>query len=127
MTLGYRVSVYDCAGRYNETSCTDFAHLLSVVALMRRAYPDQVVVAINTERCDGDSDGLTDDEREAVDKAIGEPVVCMCPSRSSPQNGYCPGCGGQRETDSLEFAETCAHSRLPRRCPHCAAAARKEG
>lgn len=64
----YSVGVYDCAGEYSTTSCTDFAHLLAVVALMRRLYPGKVVQAFNLDRCDYDTNGLTEDERDAVDE-----------------------------------------------------------
>lgn len=66
----YLVGVYDRAGEYCTTSCTDFAHLLSVVALMRRTYTDKVVRAFNMNRADYDSDGLTADERDAVDEVM---------------------------------------------------------
>lgn len=66
MAADYCVTVYDCAGEYSSTSRTDFAHVLHVYAMMRRSYPDKVVQAFNIDRCDYDSDGLTEDERDAI-------------------------------------------------------------
>lgn len=67
-TARYSVGVYDRAGEYSTTSCTDFAHLLQVVAIMRKAYPDKIVQACNLDNVDlGWHDGLTEDERDAVD------------------------------------------------------------
>lgn len=65
----YSVGVYDQAGEYSTTSCTDFAHLLAVYALMRRSYPGKVVQAFNLDNVDlGWHDGLTEDEREQLDE-----------------------------------------------------------
>lgn len=64
----YVVKVFDQAGEYCEAVCLDFAHLLKVVAYSRVRYPGKVVQACNLDNVDlGWADGLTDDEREAVD------------------------------------------------------------
>ena len=63
----YSVNVYDRAGEFERNECGSFELALAVVREKRRAYPEKVVKVFNLDRCDYDTDGLTEDEREAVD------------------------------------------------------------
>ena len=65
----YAVTVYDRAGEYVTKDCADFAACLRTVASLRRSFPHKVVRAANLDRCDYDTDGLIEEEREAVDDA----------------------------------------------------------
>lgn len=67
--MSYSVSVTDAAGQFNETSCTDWAHCLSVVRMMAHHYPFKLIEAYNLDNNCCCSDGLTDDERDEVDEA----------------------------------------------------------
>jgi len=66
----YVVGVYDRYGRVSETTCVDFAHCVEVARILARHHPNEVVRAFNLDRADLDSDGLTDEERDAVAEAI---------------------------------------------------------
>lgn len=68
--MGYVVTVFDRAGRFSETSATDFDHCVSLYRMLRRWHPDKVVKACNEGLCDVDTDGLTDDERERLDAEV---------------------------------------------------------
>lgn len=65
----YNVNVYDRAGEYERNECGSFDLAVSVYSDKRRAYPDKVVTVSNYDRCDVDFDGLTAEEREAIDAA----------------------------------------------------------
>lgn len=64
----YLVGVYDCCGLYTETACTDFPEALRQRAAYRERFKGQnkVVEIANTERCDYNSDGLTEEEKEEL-------------------------------------------------------------
>jgi hypothetical protein len=65
---GYSVHVYGCAGEYSETACPDFLSALAAYQQQRAKYRgDKVVAVFNYDRCDERFDGLTEDEREALD------------------------------------------------------------
>lgn len=64
----YVVSVFDCAGEFDTVGALDFAQCLRTVAEMSARYPGKVVHASNLDRCDYDADGLSDDERDAIDE-----------------------------------------------------------
>jgi hypothetical protein len=66
----YSVGVYDCAGEFTTREVDTFEECLSVVAEFSRLYPDKVVCAANLDRCDYDTDGLTEDEREAIELVV---------------------------------------------------------
>ena len=67
----YAVVVADAAGQFSETSCTDFAHALSVAATMASTYPRKVTIVTNPDQVDvGCGDGLTEDERDTADATI---------------------------------------------------------
>lgn len=57
---------------YSETTTIDWAHCLTVVRVMARAEPDMVVSAYNPTLAEEDTDGLTDEQREAVFEAVEE-------------------------------------------------------
>ena len=68
MSARYAVPVYDRVGLYRETACKSFHEALLVYAAERIAYPDKAVRVENQDRIDlGCADGLTDEERDAVD------------------------------------------------------------
>jgi hypothetical protein len=64
----YSVNVYDCAGEYRSTEVPDFTAALAIYVASRARYPGKVVLVSNLDRCDYDTDGLTEDEREAVNQ-----------------------------------------------------------
>lgn len=64
----YVVKVFDRAGEFDEIECASLYDLLVAVKDARVRYPHKVVSAFNIDRCDCDTDGLTEDEREAVDE-----------------------------------------------------------
>lgn len=66
----YSVHFYDRAGEFDFDDAEDFAGCLLLVAAFARKYPDKVVRVSNLDRCDYDTNGLTDGEREAIDDAI---------------------------------------------------------
>lgn len=63
----YAVNVYDCAGQYRETRCAGFPEALAVHREERAKFPGKVVLAFNLDRCDVNTDGLTEEEREALE------------------------------------------------------------
>lgn len=66
----YRVTAYDICGEYDWRDSDDFAGLLVAAAEIAAKYPRLVVKAHSPNRCDVDTDGLFDDERDAVQDAI---------------------------------------------------------
>lgn len=64
----YAVGVYDRAGEFERIECDGFGDVLRTVAAKRAAYPGKVVEAFNLDRCDYDTNGLTEDQREALDE-----------------------------------------------------------
>ncbi len=70
MSARYEVAVYDCAGEFRRVECgSNWARCLEVAADMTAKYPRKFVQVVNQDAVDLDFDGLTDDEREAVDAA----------------------------------------------------------
>lgn len=66
----YVVCVFDRCGCLSETIATDFAHAVSIAGVLTKQHPREVVRAFNNDQCDLDFDGLTDEERDAIDEAI---------------------------------------------------------
>lgn len=66
----YSVNVYDCAGQFSKTECSSFqgAYLAAVAA--KALYPGKAVCVFNLDRCDYNTDGLTEDEAEALNDAV---------------------------------------------------------
>lgn len=62
----YVVSTNDCAGQFDAVRVDSFEAALTAAREFKRLYPAKVVQVSNFDRCDIDTDGLTDDEREAV-------------------------------------------------------------
>ena len=67
--MKYHVSVNDCAGLFCEQKVDGFEACVALVVEFTRKYPGKVVCPSNLDRCDYDTDGLTEDERDALDEA----------------------------------------------------------
>ena len=64
----YEVALFDCAGRYREWYCADFDAALNVARGAQTKWPDKHVCVFNNEKCDYDTNGLTEEEQEALDE-----------------------------------------------------------
>lgn len=62
----YVVSAFDCAGEFDTAESPDFAECLLNVVGMTLRYPGKVVMVSNSNRCDYDSSGLSEDEEEQI-------------------------------------------------------------
>lgn len=65
----YKVGLYDCCGERYAITCIGFSAARWVAQRMREEYAahlSTVLRVYNLDRCEGDSDGLTDEEREAI-------------------------------------------------------------
>jgi hypothetical protein len=81
---GYDVSVNDCAGEYLSRTVAEFSAALALYVAFRAKYPGKVVLVSNLDRCDYNTDGLTEDEQDAIDSVL---VVCEhCPDFPHPIN-----------------------------------------
>ena len=69
MSARYAVGVYDCAGEFAVETLATFDETVTLAARWRREYPGKVVCVSNLDRCDYDTNGLTEDERDALDEA----------------------------------------------------------
>ena len=65
----YKVVVADVAGEFDWFELGEFDEVPALVARLRAKYPDKIVQAFNLDRCDYDTNGLTEDERDAIDAA----------------------------------------------------------
>ena len=66
---GYGIECWDKYGQLADRSAPDFAGALSAVSALRAKYPRAAVVVFNLDRCDYDTNGLTEDEEEAINAA----------------------------------------------------------
>lgn len=66
----YSVNVYDQAGEFDSTNCATFEIALAMAQERQRQYPRKVVQVFNLDRCDYDTNGLTEDERDALDEVL---------------------------------------------------------
>ena len=66
----YSVNVYDCAGEFDSTKCATFEIALAMAQERQRQYPRKHVEVFNIDRCDYDTNGLTEGEREALDEVL---------------------------------------------------------
>jgi hypothetical protein len=64
---GYTVNVYDCAGEYHSVEVSDFAAALARYGEFSSKYTGKFVQVFNLDRCDYNADGLTEDERDAIE------------------------------------------------------------
>ena len=65
----YQVLVADRGGVFREHEYGDFAEALAAASRFHGEYPAKAVRVSNLDRCDVDSDGLTDEEHVAVMEA----------------------------------------------------------
>lgn len=67
----YMVGAYDRCGPLDERSGLDWPAALATVEEFAGRWPirDAAIRACNTDRSDGDSDGLTDEEHDTIDEA----------------------------------------------------------
>lgn len=63
----FSVNVYDCCGLFDWENLDSFDLVPATVARLRAKYPGKIVQAFNNDRCDYDTNGLTEDERDAID------------------------------------------------------------
>jgi hypothetical protein len=68
----YIVEVHDEAGLFTEFGVEDWASCLRVVRDLAKRYPQKQVSAYNATHCEVDTDGLSDDERDALVVAVDE-------------------------------------------------------
>lgn len=66
----YSINVYDRVGEYSTENVDSFDACLVRVGELARQYPAKVVRAFNLDGLDVDSNGLTDEENEAVWDAV---------------------------------------------------------
>ena len=66
----YSVNVYDQAGEFDSTKCATFDVALAMAQERQRQYPRKVVEVFNLDRCDYDTNGLTEEERDALDEVL---------------------------------------------------------
>ena len=64
--MSYLLTVADRAGVFQERNFATFGEVLAATQEARAKWPRKLVMVCNVDQCDVDSDGLTDDEREAV-------------------------------------------------------------
>ena len=63
----------DRYGVFAERHCVDFPHALETAREFYNRWPDRMAFVVNIDEVDlGRGDGLTDEERDAVDAAIDE-------------------------------------------------------
>lgn len=74
--MTYSIHLYDRAGEYTYETVATFHEAIKVVEKFTRQYPTKVVGAFNDDQVDAGFDGLTDDEREVIDRAANETVMC---------------------------------------------------
>lgn len=74
--MTYSIHLYDRAGEYTYETVATFHEAIKVVEKFTRQYPTKVVGAFNDDQVDAGFDGLTDDERDAIDRAVNETVRC---------------------------------------------------
>ena len=65
----YGIECWDSYGQLADRRATDFPAALANVKELRTKYPKASVVVVNLDRCDYDTNGLTEDEQEACDAA----------------------------------------------------------
>lgn len=65
----YSVQVAGPGGVFIEENTRLFDHALALVEEYSKEYPRSVVVVTNVDRCDVDTNGLTEEEEEAVSEA----------------------------------------------------------
>ena len=66
---GYGIECWDKYGQLADRRSPDFAGALSAVGDLRTKYPRAAVVVFNLDRSDCDTNGLTEDEEEAINAA----------------------------------------------------------
>ena len=64
----YSVDLFDRAGQFSSSIASTFAACLVLVRELSVKHPDKALVVTNLDRNDYDHDGLTDDERDAIDE-----------------------------------------------------------
>lgn len=65
----YQVGVYDRSGLYLEDQFAHFAAALARLVSLRKSYPHKFVQMVRLDSANVDCDGLTEEERDAVDNA----------------------------------------------------------
>jgi hypothetical protein len=68
----YSVSAYDRCGEVATFPAEDFSRCVKFARVLAKNYPRCAIRAFNNDRCDYDTNGLTEDERDAVNDAIDE-------------------------------------------------------
>lgn len=66
----YSVGAYDKCGPLAEHAASDFVSLLVVAHNLARSYPDACIVGANVDRCDVDTNGLTEEESELLQTEV---------------------------------------------------------
>ena len=64
--MSYGYGIYDRAGYFDSGRCSSFAELCSKVAELRAKYPGKVVLGFNHDLSEMDTNGLTEEEEEAL-------------------------------------------------------------
>lgn len=72
MSKPYTMSIGDRGGLFDEQSFENCDELIAAVRIAAGKYPDKAICFSNSECCDYDHDGLTDDERESLNDAVFE-------------------------------------------------------
>lgn len=93
--MTYSIHLYDRAGEYLSETVATFHEAIKVVEKFTRQYPTKVLAGFNDDQVDAGFDGLTDDERDAIDRAVNEVGESLIDAEGPEREGRsCPGCGG---------------------------------
>lgn len=66
----YSITLADPAGVFATYDTNDFPGCIRMVVALARQYPDKVLTVCNLDRCDLGTNGLTEDERDALDEVM---------------------------------------------------------
>ena len=70
MNKPYQISIGDHGGLFHERAFATFEELVAAVRASAEQYPDKAICFSNSECCDDEDDGLTEDETETLEVAV---------------------------------------------------------
>jgi hypothetical protein len=72
MTKSYTMSIGDEGGLFDEKSFETCEELAAAARTAAEKYPRKAICFSNSECCDYECDGITEDERDLLDEAVFE-------------------------------------------------------